>query len=395
MRTLLSNYWFRTVLIIAAGVLIARKVDDTDVWLNTRYHIFQGLQWFSPRGADVQRTAMVIIGDEEYYKPDGELQRRVPLRRDYLAKLVDKAVAANAAVIALDFTLSSPDPKGNPVELPQYQSETTQLVEAIKRAAGAGKKVVLTRTINQVSHEEGKETYELESDIYGSDVAQWNNVSTGYHVLPDDVRNLPLAVRSADGRLLESFCLAIARADNAASVKKLGDLTAIRYASFIPQDDFPKLSADELLNGSPKTSDLANRVTIISGAWHQFGPNRGPVVSAWDTPVGSIPGAFIHANYFESLFDKRFYRVWEGWPKYTAESILALLVALPFGVKFRSRIRRALVIAAPYFAILLITYISLISFAWFFDPFIPVLSVSAHGVVEQIMHWQTAARRAI
>ena len=375
---------------------MAHKAEDTEAWLSTRYQIFQWVQWLSPRGADVQRSVMVIIGDDEYYRSDGELQRRSPIRRDYLAKLVDAAAAANAGVIALDFTFSSPDPKGNPVELPQYQPETAKLIEAIKRAASAGKKVVLTRTIHEVSHEEGKWTYELESDIYGPEVSQWENVSTGYHVLPDDIRKLPLAVRSADGGLLESFCLAIARADNAASTKKLNDLTAVRYAGFIPEDEFPnKLSADELINGSPKNSFLANRVAIISGAWHQFGFGRGPIVSAWDTPVGSLPGAYIHANYFESLFDKRFYRVWEDWPKYIAEIILALIVALAFGIKFRSRTKRVLVIAAPYFAIVLITYVSLISFAWFFDPFIPVLSVSAHGVVEQIMHWRTAALKTI
>ncbi|HJP90827.1 MAG TPA: CHASE2 domain-containing protein [Pyrinomonadaceae bacterium] len=395
LRRLLSNYWFRTVLIIASGIFIAHKTEDTDAWLNTRYQVFRWLQFLSPRSADVQRTVMIMIGDEEYYRSDGELQRRVPLRRDYLAKLVDAAAAANAGVIALDFTFSSPNPKGNPVELPPYQSETAQLIEAIRRAASAGKKVILTRTIHQVSQEEGKETYETESDIYGSEVNQWENVSTGYHVLPDDVRTLPLAVRSADGGLLESFCLAIARADNAASIKKLNDLTAVRYASFIPADEFSRLSADELLSGSPKNSILANRVAIISGAWHQFGFGRGPIVSAWNTPVGSLPGAYIHANYFESLFDKRFYRVWEDWPKYIAETILALIVALAFGVKFRSRTKRALVIAAPYIAILLITYISLLSFAWFFDPFIPVLSVSAHGVAEQIMHWRMVAVKAI
>src|SRR4051794_2781791 len=101
LRTLLSNYWVRTALIIVLGIFIAHKAEDTDAWLNTRYHLFQWLQWLSPRGADVQRTVMVMIGDEEYYRPDGELKRRVPLRRDYVAKLVDAAVAANAGVIVL------------------------------------------------------------------------------------------------------------------------------------------------------------------------------------------------------------------------------------------------------------------------------------------------------
>lgn len=383
-RTVLGSFCVRVFVFIVIGIYVGEAVEQTEFWLDARYRIFQGLQRVMPRGADVQRTVMVMIGDQEYYRPDGELQRRSPIRRDYLGKLVDQAAAAGAAVIALDFTLSSPDPGGNPVELPQYTEETKQLVEAIKRAANNNRRVVLTQTVRQEGENSGQETYVPESDIYGPDLAKLPNISSGFHVLPDDIRNLPLALRSADGDLLESFSLKIARADDAAVAKALTNLTDVRYAGFIPQSEYPSLSADELLNGSDKTRLIANRVVIISGAWHQFGINRGPVVTAWDTPVGSIPGAYIHANYFESLFDKRFYRVWGGWPKHLAEAFLALLVAVALHAKSSSRSKRAAIIASPYLAIVVITYVSLINFGWFFDPFIPVLSVTGHGIVETI-----------
>jgi len=74
------------------------------------------------------------------------------------------------------------------------------------------------------------------------------------------------------------------------------------------------------------------------------------------------------------------------------EFILAMLVALPFGFSYRSKTKRALVVASPYLLIVIISYFSLMNFGWFFDPFIPVLSVTAHGVLERVLHWRAAAQ---
>jgi CHASE2 domain-containing sensor protein len=393
--SLLANYWVRVILITLLGIWIGAKLDDKDAWIGIRYQIFRVMLYLSPREEDVQRTALVFIGDDEYYKPDGELQNRRPINRRYLAKLVNAASQANAAVIALDFSFNSPNPQGNPPENPQYQPETAELVNAIWNASNSGKKIVLTRTITEISNEEGDKTYEFESDIYGPNVLHWNNVWAGYHVLPDDVRNLPLVVRTPGGNLIESFCLAIARADNAPRLRTLSNLRATYYAGFLRREKFDDiLSANELLNGDPRqTAKLANRVVILSGEWHEFSNGRGPVVAAWETPVGSLPGALIHANYFEALYDKRFYRVWEGWPIKIAEGLLALLVAVPFGIRFESGTKKALAIAALYVLILVVAYVSLINLGWFFDPFIPILMVTLHGAFEQIMHWREEAAR--
>jgi CHASE2 domain-containing sensor protein len=380
-------------LITLAGIWLSGILDHQEAWVGARYRLFQVLQYLSPRGADAQRTTMVLIGDDEYWKADGPLQGRVPINREYLASLVDAAVKANAAVIALDFTLSSPDPYGNPIESPQFQGETSKLIDAIWNATRANKQVVLTRTINEAGIVDGKKTYDFESDIYGSNVPHWQNVRTGYHVLPDDVRNLPLVLSTPRGELIESFSLAIARADNARSLKSLSDLKAKRYAGFLPPEDFDQVTADELLNGSPRTSLLSSKVVIISGKWHQFSRNRGPVVGAWDTPVGNIPGALIHANYFEALFDKRMYRIWEGWRLKVIEFVLAAMVAIPFGVSIRSRKKKVLALIAPYMLILIVAYFSLINFGWFFDPVIPVVMLTLHGFVELVLHWKKEAGR--
>lgn len=395
--SLLSNYWIRVALITLLGVWIGAKLDDSAAWIGIRYQIFRAMLYLSPGEDVVQRTALVLINDEEYWKPDGELKGRRPINRSHLAKLVTAASNANAAVIALDFSFNSPDPKGNPMENPLFQPETSQLVDAIWNATQAGKKIVLTRAITEVSHDPKHKTYEFESDVYGPDVLSWDNVWAGYHVLPDDVRNLPLVVRTPSADLIESFCLAVARADGAPRLRTISTLTPTYYAGFLPREKFLDiLSASELLSGDRKrTGKLANKVVIISGEWHEHSRGRGPIVAAWETPVGVLPGALIHANYFEALYDKRFYRVWEKWPKKIVEALGAFLVAVPFGMRFDTRRKRVLAIAAPYVLILFLAYVSLINFGWFFDPFIPILMVTLHGAFEQVMHWREAAKKSV
>ncbi|HUS10213.1 MAG TPA: CHASE2 domain-containing protein [Pyrinomonadaceae bacterium] len=381
------NYWVRVVIIAILGIVLGEKVDDTELWINYRYHAYQLLQRLSPRKPHPQRTVLVLIGDNEYWSGK-DLQARVPIKRDYLARLVDAAAAANAAAIALDFDLRSPSPEGNPLEFPEYQKETDALLLAVQKAAASGKKIVLTKTVGAA----GQDALATESDIYGREDPGWENVTTGYHILPDDTRNLPLSLELNTGRSIDSFCLAIARAENAPTLSDISNFSAKFYSGFVRPEEFPRLTADELLRQGPKTKMLANRVVMISGDWHSLGPNRGAIINSYDTPIGVLPGVMIHANYFESLWDSRFYRVWEGWSTRILEFFLALLVAAPFAIKIRPRAKKLAWIVAPYLLIFAVSYVSLINFGWFFDPVIPVLSVTAHGVLETVLHWRKRSK---
>ncbi|HEX9544299.1 MAG TPA: CHASE2 domain-containing protein [Pyrinomonadaceae bacterium] len=391
LKTILSwlkNYWVRVVIIAIIGIVLGEIVDDTELWINYRYHVYQFLQSLPPRKAHPKRTVLVLIGDNEYWSGK-DLQARVPLKRDYLARLVDEASSANAALIALDFDLRSPSPEGNPLEYPAYQKETDALLLAIQRAAASGRKIVLTKTVGEAS----PNLLRTESDIYGREDPGWANVSTGYHILPDDVRLLPLALKMNTGRTIDSFCLAIARAEDTPTLSDISDFETKFYAGFIHPEKFTRLTADELLNHDPKTKMLANKVVMISGVWHSLAKNQGQVVNSYETPVGVLPGVMIHANYFEALWDARFYRVWEGWYTRILEFLLALLVAVPFAMKIKPKTKKLAVIVVPYLLIGVISYGSLIIFGWFFDPFIPVLSVTAHGILETVLHWKEVASR--
>jgi len=130
--------------------------------------------------------------------------------------------------------------------------------------------------------------YVIESDIYDPIPAEWQNVRLGYHVFSDDTRLLPPVLNTSTGPL-EPFSLAIARAENARSLKNISDFTETRYAGFLPRTtEFDIVSAHELLNGERKWM-LENKVVIVGGVWHALGYNRGPQVSSYDTPIGTIP----------------------------------------------------------------------------------------------------------
>src|SRR5439155_19524188 len=92
-----------------------------------------------PHEPTADNTVVVTIGDEEYW--NGELERRVPVKRDYLAKLVQALDKLNPAVIALDFDL-----RGEPGRSTNYAEETEKLVAALK-AAAENSHVVAAETI--------------------------------------------------------------------------------------------------------------------------------------------------------------------------------------------------------------------------------------------------------
>lgn len=387
LRTLTASrkmYWVAAALFAALGIFFGDKLNENLTWIDSRYAVYQYLQYrLSPRKPHPQRTILVLITDDEYWK--GSLDGRAPIKRDYLADLIEKIAAADPAVIALDFDFRSPAPDGTPLEFPAYQTETDQLVQSIKNVASSGKKIVLTKSLGIEDN-----NLVVDSDIYGDHLSDSENVTTGFHVLSDDVRVLPLTVDLGTGKTMDSFCLALAKADNVPSLKDISDFEATYYAGFIPADEYPKLTANQVLNHAPEVRMLAHKVVIVSGIWHLMAYNRGDVTNSYPTPSGMIPGSVIHANYFEALLDSRFYRVWEGWYGRLFEFILALQVALAFHL-ILPWWKKTAMITLTYVAVVLISYVSLINFGWFFDPLIPVVMVTAHGIVEQVRGWKKQA----
>lgn len=385
-------YWIRVIFLIAGGIAGGHWLNEKGYGFTWRCWVYQSLHNLNPHPSKPRRTVLVLIGDEEYWK--GEAESRSPIKRDYLAKLVQAADAYNPALIALDFDLRSPSPEGNPVEVPLYQGETNQLLEAVKVAAHK-RTVVLSKTLGG-DEEHG---YVALSDIYNGFNFDGGNLRFGYIALPDDTRQVPLTLHVTNGPPVESFSQAIARADDSKSIPEDSEATSLPYGSYVRTEEFTIISANDLLSKEPEVvervkSNLAFKLVIIGGRWHTLGYNGGPLVDSYETPVGNIPGVFIHANYAEALLNSRIFRTWKGWALNITEAIVALLVAIPFVLRIKPWWKNLIVITLPYLIIIAISYISLVNFGLFFDPSIPLIIVGAHGVFEQVNDWRKGARKS-
>lgn len=371
-------YWLRVAVLIIAGIYLGDWLAERDYWINQRYKAYQFLQSQIPRKAHPQRTVLVLIGDEEYWK--GELGARVPVRRDYLARMVETIDKANPAVVAIDFDLRSPSPDGQPVEFSAYRDETNKLLDAVK-AASHNRKIILPKTVGY----DDQHNYVSESDIYNGFDFENDNVRVGYIALPPDVRQVPwLSLHVKNGDPINSFSQAIARADNEEAMQNLPEKIPLPYGSYMRPEAFTVVSASEVLSRAPKVFEkLAHKVVILGGSWHFQGYNRGPQIDVYDTPTGSIPGVYIHANYVEALLDSRIYRPWSGWILILIEVIQSLLIAIPFALKM-PLLFKILAVVIICLALFVFSLLSLMVLGLFFDFFIPVILVLSHGIIEQI-----------
>src|SRR5207249_3328401 len=93
---------------------------------------------------------------------------------------------------------------------------------------------------------------------------------------------------------------------------------------------FDKISATELLRGLPQASERCrDRIVIIGGTWHQR-TRHGPPIESFLSPIGRVPGVYLHANYVEALNDDRFGPAVPRWIAMLLDLVVAVLVYLAF-----------------------------------------------------------------
>ncbi|MDQ2922586.1 MAG: CHASE2 domain-containing protein [Acidobacteriota bacterium] len=364
------------VIFVAIGLYIEHHLNEKDYWIGERYSLYQILQGFTPRKPRPQRTALVLIGDDEYWKdlPAG----RAPIKRDYLAELVKHIAAAGPAVIALDFDLRSPSPDGNPVEAPDFKDETEKLLNAVN-AASPHQIVILPKAIG--TNERGE--YVSASDIYRDFKFDPKRVKTGYIALADDTRIVPLYSIDLSGDSVDSFSQAIARTYDPEAVEGQTDAESLPYGSFVETKKFKEISARRVLADDPAAKEmLAHKIVIVGGKWHAQAYETGPTIDSYDSPLGVIPGVFIHANYVEAILDSRLYRAVTGWHLAFVEVFFSAIVAVIFLLGI-SPFYKLLSIPVIALALVLFTYLCLMLLGVFFDFFIPVLLVIVDGSIRE------------
>ena len=377
-------YWTTAVLITFSGVYLTHLLHEKHVWSDAHYLIYRVFQKANWQRTNPSRTVIVEITDDDYWK--GELARRIPLKRSYLAKLIKALDSANPQVIAIDFQLRSPTVDGNPREHPDYQCETQDFLSTVKDVASR-RSVILPASIGP--------GYILESSIYtGYDFGPNSSILTGYIELPYDLRNLPLALalKNRPGKL-DSFSGATVRAigDKAIAHLERGEGERLPFGSYFDRTSFDHVLAADVLKGNRVAKDIVKyKIALVGATWHQFAYNRGPLADAFHSPMGEIPGVYVHANFIESVLKDRVYyplpRAAEVAIEVTLVLALAVVFALPIGGW-----NKCFSVCGSCVLLLVVAYLSFQNLGLFFDFFIPVLMVATHAVFDEVREWRKKA----
>ena len=63
-----AGYVLRLALFVFIGLVLGERASQWDVWTDTRYRMFRLFQQALPGSPYVRDTAVVMIGDDEYWK---------------------------------------------------------------------------------------------------------------------------------------------------------------------------------------------------------------------------------------------------------------------------------------------------------------------------------------
>lgn len=381
-------HWLVVLLLIALAFAVGHRLSEKSTWIRLRYRIYSYLPHLGRQVIDVERTALVLIGDDDYWK--GELARRVPTKRDYLAKLLRAIDAANPAVIVLDFDLRSPTFDHSLDDHDDYRAETEQFVRAVQDISRRTP-IVLPKTIRFDENQD----YVIEPAIYDRYDLRSSRVGFGYIELPYDLRQVPLPQAVQGGVKLHSLASAAVEFDNP-QVLELANTgkDTLPYGSFAEAEAFPSFSSAHVLQADPQKlrDELGHRIVLVGAGWSRLGHERGGVIDATISPIGLVGKVYLHANYMEALLDQRTYDPINEGIVTVIEIMFALGVAIVFAMKIRALTKFA-VFLLICLLVLIVTYIAYTNFGIFFDFLIPLVLLAGHAFVEQVLEWRQLARK--
>jgi CHASE2 domain-containing sensor protein len=388
-----AGHWLRMLALLAAGYYGGYLLSEGEWLTNLRYRVYFEQLKLQHRGELYpQRTALVLLGDDDYYSERYEGRR--PIRRDQLAALLDRLNQAGANTAVFDFDLRSPFADKPAYDFPSYRDEDAQLIAAIDRMCKAGRHVVLSSSI-QAGSDDGH--YRQVPSIYTSALPRLPCVVSGYIQLPDDMRLLPGPVDLDGGSHLDSLSLAAVKIADPIIYDEMAaqDQRAFRFTRFLTQADFASRSArqfiystEQVRNDDPNDlhAQLADRIVLVGAHWHNYAFHQGAFVDQWASPGGLMPGVMLHANYIEAMLDRT--GTFAPVSERTAEVLEGLLVIL-LGVIGALDIHASWKWGAFFSGLLLcimFTYVLLQNLGLFLDFFIPLMMIVVHTFVEEVLH---------
>ncbi len=391
------RHWIVMLVLIAGGTLIGHWISREQIWIDLRYSVYQRtFDLTHLRGSLYpKRTSLVLVQDEEYWK--GELAGRVPIKRDYIARLIRKLDAADAALIAVDFDLRSPAPDGSLAEHPDYLAETGQLREAVKQV-GSRRPIVLPALVGF----DAEGNYVAQSTVFRGFDFRGVDVRSGYIQLPYDLRRVPVSIPLSDGTTLDSFAGAIVAAADPVAYARLVHRAqeALPFGSYMPESAFASSGNDKTLFSAAEVlrqdsavlrRQLGHRIVIIGGAWSANAFHTGARVDSHRTPAGPLPGAFIHANFVEALLNERTFEPVSENLVVIFEVLLVLFIAIMMALPLGAWLK-AIAVAGASLGFAALSYFFIQNLGLFFDFFVPVIVLCGHLGVDHVLDWRHDAR---
>ena len=332
----------RVLLVLVTVSLWAYYVDSIQktfpFLLTAQLKFHQILSNLEPWKSRLKWVTPVEIDDAAFWSPP--LSGTQPTNRRYLADLALAAAKAGAAVVVLDFQLKSPT--GEPGDDEVRKRDNEYLLNAVREITQKGVRVVLSCGLVG----EGSGKWKREPNIF-PDNALPQGARVGYINVPADPRQIPLRVRAMewDGASEKFFfSLALQSVDayedshnikpptmDNKKIRQAMDEEKFVYGRFLNVSEFRKVSSPDLIGGraSPE-SCCGGRIVLIGGTWHQYGMNRGSLVDTHPSPVGEIPGLYLHANYIEALLDEKYKHEVPHWFAVLIDLVLSLMIYIGF-----------------------------------------------------------------
>src|SRR3989338_550170 len=393
---------FLKSLVLALSVSLVTSLASTMGYLETfEAKALDLLLW--ARGRIKSPEIVLVHIDDQAFR---NLEEKQPLPRSYLASLIEVLARSGAKVIAMDIELKV---KTNP-------REDALLIKAIQGASENGiTKVVPVFVIRPEKEDDGRLLYSR-SAFFSPDLKP----VAGFANAPIDsdgfVRQLPVAVRGADGKVLPSLALAVlaryAGYDNARLEEtlnrgenvslllpggdkfagglrreptplsfQLDDIWKINFAgaqgSFtaIPSDPVAFLAKQDF----PVAADNPFRGKIVL-----IGATFGDSLDFFPTPQGLMSGVEIHANIIHTILSRS-----QILP---AHRLLALLLSLLFALAmslllslFRPITVTILGLIAIPLALIPLSYLAFARLGLWVDFVTPLLAIRLGGLVGDLL----------
>lgn len=378
------RYWARVLILGLIGLYIGNSISE--VYFPPLRYVsniaYQGVsrikEYIYP--SSIGDIVILEITDEEYWK--GYLAGRRPLKRDYLASLIKAVCEAHPKLVALDFDLRSPVPDRTLINHLDYKSETETLADTIKESSKENCKIVLPKTFE--CHD-GK-CIEEPSVLDGYDFDK-SRVSSGYINLHQDIRRVPISQKYINGVEIVSFSFAIAAADNKHSVSALSGRGDYPYGIFRSpkffKDNGAVIKANDVFESNKNVlkSLVEHKTVIFGGNWRRYAYERGPMVDGHNSPIGVIPGVYIHANYVASMLNGQTIRS-VPYLGTIIEVLLIAFIAVLFAIDVKFYQRVAL-IAGGSVIIIFVAYFFWMNLGIFIEPVVPIIILIAHWLFDE------------